>query len=128
MRKIVKGILITIVIILGIGIGGVFYLARGLETVQEEEVKDIEVLQLEEGTYYGRYDQGRWRNEVEVTILDNKIIDINFVEDVVFKDESVQNQLIQKVIEEQSVLVDTISGATVTSKAYLKSIENALDQ
>jgi major membrane immunogen (membrane-anchored lipoprotein) len=32
-----------------------------------------------------------------------------------------------RVIREQSLQVDTISGATLTSKAFLKAIENALD-
>lgn len=31
-------------------------------------------------------------------------------------------------IEAQSLQVDTVSGATLTSKAYLKSVENALMQ
>jgi uncharacterized protein with FMN-binding domain len=30
------------------------------------------------------------------------------------------------VIDAQSLQVDTISGATLTSKAYLKAVENAL--
>jgi len=31
-----------------------------------------------------------------------------------------------RVIEAQSTDIDAVSGATVTSKAYLKAIENAL--
>ena len=34
--------------------------------------------------------------------------------------------LLPKVISKQNTTVDAVSGATVTSKAYLKSIENAL--
>ncbi|HBL67263.1 MAG TPA: hypothetical protein DDZ70_00985 [Firmicutes bacterium] len=36
------------------------------------------------------------------------------------------NTLINRVIEAQSLQVDAISGATLTSKAYLQGIENAL--
>ncbi len=36
--------------------------------------------------------------------------------------------LYDKVIEAQSLQVDTISGATLTSKAYLKAVEIALVQ
>ncbi|WP_368487958.1 FMN-binding protein [Clostridium sp. BJN0013] len=36
--------------------------------------------------------------------------------------------LFQKVIELQSLQVDIISGATLTSKAHLKALENALKQ
>jgi uncharacterized protein with FMN-binding domain len=36
--------------------------------------------------------------------------------------------LYDRVIEAQSLQVDTISGATLTSKAYLQAVENALIQ
>lgn len=34
--------------------------------------------------------------------------------------------LITKVVQEQNINVDVVSGATVMCKAYLKAIENAL--
>ena len=37
-------------------------------------------------------------------------------------------QTMKSVIERQTLQVDVISGATVTMKAYLKSIENALEK
>jgi uncharacterized protein with FMN-binding domain len=36
--------------------------------------------------------------------------------------------LYSRVIAQQSLQVDTISGATLTSKAYLQAVENALVQ
>jgi uncharacterized protein with FMN-binding domain len=36
--------------------------------------------------------------------------------------------LYDRVIQAQSLQVDTISGATLTSKAYLQAVENALVQ
>jgi uncharacterized protein with FMN-binding domain len=36
--------------------------------------------------------------------------------------------LYERVIQAQSLQVDTISSATLTSKAYLKAVENALLQ
>ncbi len=37
-------------------------------------------------------------------------------------------RLYARVIQAQSLQVDTISGATLTSKAYLQAVENALLQ
>jgi uncharacterized protein with FMN-binding domain len=37
-------------------------------------------------------------------------------------------ELYDRVIQAQSLQVDTISSATLTSKAYLKAVENALVQ
>ena len=41
------------------------------------------------------------------------------------KDDEFLNNLYSKVIEKQSLEIDVTSGATLTTKAYLKSIENA---
>lgn len=38
----------------------------------------------------------------------------------------IAENIINKVIESQSIDIDVVSGTTVTSKAYLKAIENAL--
>jgi uncharacterized protein with FMN-binding domain len=48
------------------------------------------------------------------------------VKDVAIPKPEWAKQLFDKVIEKQNTDVDVISGATITSKAYLKSIENAL--
>ena len=45
---------------------------------------------------------------------------------VLFERPEVTQELFDNVIAAQSIDVDVLSGATVTSKAYLKSIENAL--
>ena len=39
----------------------------------------------------------------------------------------IRNAIIQKVIDKQDTAVDAVSGGTVSCKAYLKSIENALN-
>jgi len=48
------------------------------------------------------------------------------VKTVGFEIPETTNTIINNVMEKQNTTVDTVSGATVTSKAYLKSIENAL--
>jgi len=50
------------------------------------------------------------------------------VKTVTIDDPEMTSTIINNVIKNQSTTVDTVSGATVTSKAYLKSIENALTQ
>lgn len=62
--------------------------------------------------------------EVSVRIKNGKIAEIKLFSDPLTPDAS--NELFNQVIKEQRVDVDVISGATVTLKAYLKAIENAL--
>jgi len=38
----------------------------------------------------------------------------------------ISDDLFKEIIKNQNIKIDVISGATATSKAYLKSVENAL--
>jgi uncharacterized protein with FMN-binding domain len=126
MKKVITIILVVVgVIVLAIG-GGVLYITSGLESGANLAINAVNVAQLEDGRYTGNYDGGRWSNEVAVTISDHKISQIDVIKPVKFEKPEVTNALISSVIEKQDTTVDTVSGATVTSKAYLKSIENAL--
>ena len=106
--------------------GGLFYFSRGLDAISNLKINEINILSLQDGVYNGIYEAGRWTNQVNVTIRGHKIIDIDVVKDVRFPNTEVTEELINQVIEKQYITLDTISGATVTCKAYLKSIENAL--
>ena len=68
----------------------------------------------------------RWSNEIKVTVKDHKIIALEVVDDVMFKIDEVTKTLFDRVIQNQSLDVDIETGATVTSHAYLKAVENAV--
>ena len=69
----------------------------------------------------------RWSNEIIVTVEDHQIIELELVDDVMFKIDEVTKTLFDRVIQNQSLDVDVETGATVTSHAYLKAVENALE-
>ena len=119
--KIIAGIGLLLVLIVG---GAVFYFTRGLEEGREVTIEEVELAELEDGTYTGRYEFRRWTNEVEVEISDNEITNIMLIEG--FDQEDLREEIYQRVIDQQSVTVDTVSGATTSSKSYLKAIEQAL--
>ena len=52
--------------------------------------------------------------------------DIVVLKDVVFKLDAVTKEVFSEVLRKQSLDIEIQSGATVTAKAYLKSIEAAL--
>ncbi|MCC5910866.1 MAG: FMN-binding protein [Clostridiaceae bacterium] len=128
MKKILKILLAVFGIFMLISVSGLFFLSRGLEAGSHLIVNDVNAPMLTDGTYNGRYEGGRWTNEVEVIIKDHKIMEIIVIKDILLVKEEVTEELFQKILKEQSINVDAISGATVTSKAYLKAIENALVQ
>jgi len=123
--KIIIGVIFLLVLIIG---GSGFYITRGLNSGKNMIIKPIDASQLENGVYKGIYNGGRWSNEVNVTIKDKKVTSIAIVKSVVFEKPEVSTELINEVIKKQNTNVDVIGGATVTSKVYLKSIENALSK
>ncbi|MFT9493551.1 FMN-binding protein [Anaerosolibacter sp.] len=128
MKLVLKIVVSILVIFVLVAAGGMFFLTRGLDTVGSVELEGVDLSSVEDGIYMGQYDVGRWTNQVNVTIEDHKIIDIEIVEDVLFPRTQLTAGMISKIIEEQNTNIDGISGATVTSKAYLKAIENALKE
>jgi uncharacterized protein with FMN-binding domain len=85
---------------------------------------------LNDGAYHGSYAGGmyKWRaNACDVTVTNGKVTDIQLAGS---QDPGAENtdtaMLYERVIAAQSLQVDTISGATLTSKAYLQCVENAL--
>jgi len=82
------------------------------------------------GTYLGKYDGGMWKmraNEVRVTVSAGKVTDIDVVKSANKPVPEITGPLFDRVRKAQSLQVDTISGATITSKSFLKSVENALE-
>lgn len=89
-------------------------------------VNPVDLSSVEDGTYSGSYKSGRFSNEVRVTVEDQRIKDIQVVKDMLVANPETTQGIIQKVIEKQNTTIDIVSSSTVTTKAYLKSIEDAL--
>jgi uncharacterized protein with FMN-binding domain len=114
--------------------GGVGWssLSREHKEARSLPLNAVDFSKLNDGTYQGAYEGGmyKWRaNECQVTVSSGRVTDIQLVGS---KDPGGENtdyeMLYDRVIGAQSLQVDTISGATLTSKAYLQCVENALIQ
>jgi uncharacterized protein with FMN-binding domain len=126
MKLVLKIVLCVFLIFVLIGGAGMFYLTRGLEAGKDVSIKAVNLSGLKDGDYNGKYTSGRWSNEVKVTVKDGKITDIVVVKDVTFPKPEWTKELFDRIIHKQSSDVDVVSGATITSKAYIKAIEDAL--
>ena len=83
--------------------------------------------QITDGTYPGSCDNGLVKVRVEVIVENHNIVEIRLLE----HDNglgSAAEAITDTVIQRQSVEVDTISGATISSKTILKAVENALSE
>jgi uncharacterized protein with FMN-binding domain len=127
MKSFWKILIYVVIIIILISGGSLFYMSRGLDSGRELPINNVDLSSLTDGIYTGIYRGGRWTNTVKVTIKDHRISDIKIVDDIIFSQPAVLDKILGRVIEKQKVNVDVISEATVTSKAYLKAIELALE-
>ena len=134
---------IVIPIIIGLAICGasIAFLADapGRQELQTLVIGDVDFTKLEDGTYTGEYNgiKGDSRNAaVEITVLNGEITGIKILKGALDSDGNLAEltggrtvgDLFQQVVESETLQVDAISGATLTSKAHLKALENALRQ
>jgi uncharacterized protein with FMN-binding domain len=119
----------VILVVVGAG-GGLLFTAGERREAKNLPIAAVNFKQLQDGTYVGEYQGGmyKWRaNRVQVTVSSSKVTDIKILEQTEKRPSELTDELFGRVIRSQSLQVDTISGATLTSKAYLKGVENALN-
>lgn len=133
-KRKLSGWIIVLAIVAVLGIGGAIgwsFLSKEHKEAINLPIRAVDFNKLEDGTYLGEYEGGmyKWRNnEVRVTVSSGKVIDIRLLKNKENLKPEFTNKLYDRVIKSQSLQVDTVSGATLTSKAYLKSVEIALDK
>jgi uncharacterized protein with FMN-binding domain len=83
----------------------------------------------EDGTYTGEGQGNNGPVKVEVTVEGGKITEVSVIEHQetpVLSDGAIE-QIPQSIVENQSLEVDTVAGATVTSQAIINAVEAALE-
>lgn len=126
--KIILSVFIVALVLIFITVKSIISkIESNLKGLLNVEIKEINLTQIEDGKYIGRYEVFPVAVEVEVAILDHKISKIKIIEHENGQGGSAE-VIIDKVIEKQSLEVDVIAGATYSSKVILKAIEDALDR
>jgi len=125
-----KKIVVSAVCIMALGFGifgGNYLISAGKykKTIKELKISVVDLSKLSDGKYTGSCDAVFVGAKVSVTVKNNKIVDIILLN---HKNERGKRAEVIKdeVVSTQSLQVDTISGATNSSKVILKAIENAL--
>ncbi len=134
-------VILVIIGVIGIALlGGIIGTEPGRREIKNLTINDINFKNLHDGTYVGEYKgkKDSFRNtRVEVTVSSGRVTGIKVLKGALNKEGkpaeinskgSTVEDLFEKVIETQSLQVDVISGATLTSKTHIKAVENALEQ
>lgn len=108
--------------------GGVWFAitaGRFQRQIEAIRISEADLSQVADGVYTGAEETVLVKVEVRVTVRNGRITAIDLL-----RHEHGQGYgaeaIPEKVLEAQSLLVDTVSGATYSSKVILKAIANAL--
>lgn len=97
------------------------------ETVKDITISDIDTENVGDGVYTGEYSAPPVSVTVQVTVADHRIVDI----EILRHDNglgSKAEKITDEIIGQQSLDVDAVSGATLSSVCILKAVENAVEK
>ena len=126
-KKKIISVIILLLLLIGLICGAVYLkkVADYKRAVVETTIGEIDIADVSDGIYIGEYDVNFIYAKVEVTVEDGKIVSINILEHRHERGKAAET-VIEKIIEEQKIDVDAVSGATNSSTVIKKAVENAL--
>lgn len=120
-----KSVILIVVLICLIGLTWFIIKTNIVKRANNVIISNLELSSIDDGNYVGEYTLSPVKVIVQVQIKEHQIHEIQILDH--------QNGLGKKaekintrVIEKQTLKVDSVSGATVSSKVILKAIEDAL--
>lgn len=93
--------------------------------VKETTFTNLDISNVLDGIYVGEYDVDFVYAKVEVTVQNGAITNIDILEHKNGRGSSAE-VVVDRIIEEQKIEVDAVSGATNSSTVIKKAVENAL--
>ncbi len=97
-----------------------------INRVRNMTINDIKLDTISDGVYHGNFTYGGFTYVTETVVKNHKIENINVIQNRKSKFAKKAEGVIPKILQGQTLKVDVVSGATTTSKAILKAIENSL--
>ena len=97
-----------------------------MKQVRSLVIQSVDLTRVPDGTYEGSYAYGSFSYVVSVRVENGRIENIDILANRKTKHALKAEDVVTRVLSEQRTNVDAVAGATTTSKALLKAIENAL--
>lgn len=95
------------------------------QAVKNITFQSIDVTKVVDGTYTGECDVNVIYAKVQVTVHSGKIINIAILEHKNDRGQAAE-AVVSKIVDEQRIEVDAVSGATNSSLVLKKAVENAI--
>lgn len=123
-----RWVLIIIMLITSIAIfaGIMIFKAQKFNTYMDNLViNDIDLTNVDDGLYIGKVNAGVINVKVAVDVKENRIINLEILKHTNGQGDEA-NKIVDDIKNSQTLMVDNITGATLSSKVIKKAIENAL--
>ncbi len=123
-RVVIIGLIVTSALTFG-SLIFYFHILHYRHQVETITVNDVVLSNIPDGVYRGSANTAYVGAEVKVTVSNGVIESVELMRHKQQRGQAAE-VLIGRVVEAQSLNLDTVSGATYSSKVILKAIENAL--
>lgn len=127
MRKGLKVFLAIVLIVVVIGVIAYIAGTKNMDEIANFEMPLIDLSSIDDGNYQGSCDIGRWALTVNVTIKKHQIVNIIIAEDHL---SNVTPELAEiwnnTILFKDKPSFDAVTGASITSKAYMIAVTDAL--
>ncbi|NLW89928.1 MAG: FMN-binding protein [Clostridiaceae bacterium] len=96
-----------------------------MEGLHDIPIHDVDLSKVSDGVYEGNYETFPVSVTVEVSVKNGEITEIRLIRHINGQGKEAES-VIGEVVENQTLQVDTVSGATYSSKVILLAVEDAL--
>jgi uncharacterized protein with FMN-binding domain len=125
-RKWVLTLLVVVLFCAGAyGLRQYFALQEYRQAVNAITISAVDLTTIPDGIYIGSYNALWVAAEVKATVKDHKIVALDLLQHKQERGKPAE-VILNQVLQKQSLQIDSISGATSSSKVILKALETAL--
>jgi uncharacterized protein with FMN-binding domain len=96
----------------------------GMGAVRRAVVNEVDLTKVADGSYKGAFGAGRFQFAVTVSVKDHRIEAVDLVD--ASKATDMTRAISAAIVEKQKVALDAVSGASLTTRAFTKAVQNAL--
>ena len=89
------------------------------------DIKEVDLMEVADGTYFGEYDAGFVYAKVSVTVADHKITEVKLLKHITERGKPAE-VIINSMVDENRIDVDSVSSATNSSLVIQQACVNAL--
>lgn len=117
------GLIFTVLVLL---LGGTFFAIKSMK-LPDVPIENVNLENVRDGSYLGEYTAGPVKAVVKVDVQANQIERIIIQQHQCGLGRKAE-KIVDRILKKQTLYVDAISGATLSSKVILKAVQEGLEK